>query len=155
MIRVWWIPQLGMNSEPFRASVETIAEGKRLYHTLAQYDLYQYKNKVKPDYSNIGGLEIFDEETKEWEEWQNEDGYTISEIDPNENKMVEKKSNQVLFFERYGLKAAKDIVEKCPEPMTIYDMSDKRYYTAKWYMPETAFYISDMKRLIESMENIE
>lgn len=152
MIRVWWIPQLGMNAEPFRANVETLAEGKRLYHTLAQYDLYQYENKVKPDYANIGGMEVFNEATKEWEEWTNEDGYTVGEIDPDENEIVEHKSNQAIFLERYGLKASKDIVEKCPDPMTIYDMADKRYYTANWHMPDTAFYIADMKRLIEFTE---
>ncbi|MBK7380618.1 MAG: hypothetical protein IPJ03_16805 [Ignavibacteriales bacterium] len=27
---------------------------------LAQYDLYQLKNKIKPDFCNAGGLEVYE-----------------------------------------------------------------------------------------------
>ena len=27
---------------------------------LADYDAFQYENKIKPDYSNVGGLQMFD-----------------------------------------------------------------------------------------------
>lgn len=51
------------------------------------YDIFQYKHNIKPDYSNASGLEMFNETTKKWEEWyDSETGYDIDEyIDNMEN----------------------------------------------------------------------
>ena len=40
---------------------------------LAAYDCFQYNNNVKPDYANAGGLQYFNEEYNEWEDWYFED----------------------------------------------------------------------------------
>jgi len=63
-IRVWWIPQIP--GECFRVDVDSINEGKRLMEILADYDLFQYDNNIKPDYSNAGGIEVL--EDGEWVE---------------------------------------------------------------------------------------
>lgn len=56
--RVWWIPQLPLRGEEaFQVTVPDVATGKLLCDTLANYDLYQYENKIKPDYSNTGGVQ--------------------------------------------------------------------------------------------------
>lgn len=54
--RVYWIPQVPM--EPFYAEVASYADGKRLEDILAQYDLFQFENRVKPDYCNAGGTQM-------------------------------------------------------------------------------------------------
>lgn len=82
-LQVWWIPQIPMNN-PFTVKVKTIEEAKLLLDTLARYDLYQYKNKIKPDYSNAGGLSIWSEDkdidgTPDWIDWEDEDGYDIDQ----------------------------------------------------------------------------
>lgn len=59
-IRVWWIPQVPMKA--FYVPVESIEQGKFLLDVLADYDLFQYENNVKPDYCNIGGLSVVDED---------------------------------------------------------------------------------------------
>ena len=41
---------------------------------LAAYDCFQYNHKVKPDYCNIGGLQQYDEDSGEWEDWLYDDG---------------------------------------------------------------------------------
>lgn len=69
-LRVWWIPQLGMD-DPFIVPVKSLNDAVLILKTLAQYDAFQYENKIKPDYSNTGGLEIF--EDGEWLEWYNEE----------------------------------------------------------------------------------
>ena len=68
-LRVWWIPQLGMEGEPFMVYVENLVEAKLLLNTLALYDLYQFDNKVKGDYSNVGDLSYWDEEEQDWFDW--------------------------------------------------------------------------------------
>ena len=45
---------------------------------LAEYDLFQFKNDIKPDYSNAGGLQVF--ENDDWSEWYSEDGWDIDEV---------------------------------------------------------------------------
>ena len=46
---------------------------------LADYDKFQFENNIKPDYSNAGGLEIF--ENGEWPDWYDE---ATGEDDPRE-----------------------------------------------------------------------
>lgn len=61
-LKVWWIPQVP--GRAFEISVSTEAEGRRLCSILADYDLFQYKWHIKPDYSNSGGVARF--EDGEW-----------------------------------------------------------------------------------------
>lgn len=66
LFRVWWIPQLGA-VEPFIIPVKTTEEAAKTLALLASYDLYQLDNHIKPDFSNAGGLEVF--EDGEWCDW--------------------------------------------------------------------------------------
>ena len=65
-LRVWWIPQI--TGEVFHVFVCSLEEAKNLLSVLADYDLFQYENKIKPDYCNAGGLHVF--EDGEWFEWE-------------------------------------------------------------------------------------
>ena len=76
-LRVWWIPQVPMGN-PFRVVVKNVDEAILLINTLGKYDLYQFENNIKPDYSNAGGLEVF--ENGEWSEYENEEGDQIDDI---------------------------------------------------------------------------
>jgi len=76
-LRVWWIPQLPMDNS-FYVEVKTIEEAKKTLDVLAKYDLFQLDNNIKPDFSNAGGLEVF--EDGEWSDWEDEDGNTIDDI---------------------------------------------------------------------------
>ncbi len=80
-LMVWWIPQVPMGA--FRVSVATLVEARLLLQTLASYDEFQWKNQIKPDYCNAGGLLVFDAEDKtdsingSWTDWHSEDGEDI------------------------------------------------------------------------------
>jgi hypothetical protein len=91
-LRVWWIPQVPMKA--FYVPVKTIAEAKLVLSTLADYDLFQWKNKIKPDYCNTGGLQIFNDDidgdgTADWEEWEDKEGNNIDNVDENGNTIEE------------------------------------------------------------------
>lgn len=87
-LRVWWIPQIPMTA--FRQEVNSLVEARLLLDTLAQYDLFQLENNVKPDYANAGGLEYYDEGMGEWSEWYDEsmgediDYFTLDELRQHE-----------------------------------------------------------------------
>lgn len=78
-LRVWWIPQVPMKA--FYVPVETVLDAKLVTDTLARYDAFQYENLIKPDYSNAGGLQMYDPADIQdgdiesgWTEWYSEDG---------------------------------------------------------------------------------
>ena len=88
-LEVWWIPQIPMKS--FRVRVSSPVEAKLLLDTLADYDKFRFDNKVKPDYSNVGGLCAFDAgdhtdgQGGSWITWYDDDGngiedYALSEL---------------------------------------------------------------------------
>ena len=70
--RVWWIPQVPM--QPFYYPVASIEEGVLLLKALAQYDIFQIENRVKPDCCNVGGLHMFDDEDNEWIDFFDDSG---------------------------------------------------------------------------------
>lgn len=82
-LQVWWIPQLPM--EPFCVPVDTVAMGVKILDVLADYDAFQLEHKIKPDYSNAGGLQRWREDNGEgipgWEDWYDEG---TGEDDPRE-----------------------------------------------------------------------
>ena len=60
--RVWWIPQTPM--KPFYVHVESASRGWWLCDVLAAYDAFRYEQRVNPDFSNGGGVEVM--EDGEW-----------------------------------------------------------------------------------------
>lgn len=81
---VWWIPQVPM--EPFTFAVPDFETGLLFLDVLAKYDLFQLEKRVKPDYSNTGGLRYRfvdrhnpNAEPGEWEEIDDGDEYDVIE----------------------------------------------------------------------------
>lgn len=70
IMRVWWIAQVGCSPTMY-VPVENEVEAKKILDTLSVYDMFQYKNKIKGDYANAGGIEIF--EDGEWCDWYIDD----------------------------------------------------------------------------------
>lgn len=80
-LRVWWIPQIPMKA--FRFPVPTLQAAKLLCNALAQYDLFQYKHNVKPDYDNAGGASWRHPELTggEWFDFDPEDDDECQEVE--------------------------------------------------------------------------
>ena len=76
-LRVWWIPQVGAISESFYVPVQSVEEGKKVLDMLAAYDAFQLQNRIKQDYSNAGGLQVYNPEIADYEDWylETEDDY--------------------------------------------------------------------------------
>ena len=78
-LQVWWIPQIP--GTPFEVDVESVEEAVKLLKILADYDI---EHQIKPDYSNVGGLQRWcdscdGEGTPGWEDWYDEE---TNEDDP-------------------------------------------------------------------------
>lgn len=69
-LRVWWIPQVP--GKPFYTNVSSVAEGVQLMDVLARYDAFQLVHRIKPDYSNAGGIEMKDADGQ-WSDWYDEE----------------------------------------------------------------------------------
>lgn len=70
-LRVKHIPQLP--GKPFEVQVDSIAEGHAVLDLLAYYDLFQFENRIKPDYANMGSLVRYVAEDQDWEDLDDED----------------------------------------------------------------------------------
>ena len=66
-MKVWWIPQVPM--KPFEVSISSVEEGVKILNVLADYDAFQFENKIKPDYANAGGLMVWELDDNEWVDW--------------------------------------------------------------------------------------
>ena len=73
-LRVWWMPQVPM--EAFTVPIPDIVTGRMLCDALAAYDAFQFEHNVKPDYSNAGGIQVYesDGESMGWFDVCDEDG---------------------------------------------------------------------------------
>lgn len=65
-LRVWWVPQAP--GVEFEVPVDNAEHGAIIMNVLAEYDAFQYINKIKPDYCNAGGLRVW--EGGEWMDWE-------------------------------------------------------------------------------------
>lgn len=62
----------------FTVDVASVEEGVKIMDVLADYDRFQFENKVKPDYCNTGGLNQWDKDsdgegTPGWCSWYDEE----------------------------------------------------------------------------------
>jgi hypothetical protein len=69
-LRVQHYPQIPCKA--FMVPVDSIPEAVQIMEILAEYDLFQYDNKIKSDYSNASVLMKWDEESGEWFDWDEE-----------------------------------------------------------------------------------
>lgn len=69
-LKLWWIPQVPMKA--FEVEIASLAEGVKLLDVLANYDIFQFENNVKPDYCNVGGIVMLEAESGEWVDWYDE-----------------------------------------------------------------------------------
>lgn len=71
--RVWHIPQVP--GKPFHVEIPDLVTAKIVIVALADYDLFQLRNRIKPDYANVSGLEVFDPDNEDdlWVEWCDEE----------------------------------------------------------------------------------
>ncbi len=84
--RVWHNCQVGAVRN-FYVEVDSIEQAWIILNTLWDYDLFQRKNRIKPDYANASGLEYFDEEEKDWCEWYDDYERDIKEHFEYEEKL--------------------------------------------------------------------
>lgn len=82
-LRVWHIPQVP--GKAFHVPVASPAEAKKVLAILASYDLFQYRNRIKPDYCNAAGLQVYEADDGDgkpgWCDWYDEEGLDIDETE--------------------------------------------------------------------------
>lgn len=76
-LRVCHYPQVPC--EPFIVEVESLEEARKASDMLANYDLFQFENRIKPDYANSTIVEQYDE-VDGWISWF-DDATGIDDLD--------------------------------------------------------------------------
>jgi hypothetical protein len=68
-MRVWHIPQIP--GKAFKVNVKDEVEARKIIDILSMYDQFQFQERIKGDFSNICGVEVFNNKSKEWEDYEN------------------------------------------------------------------------------------
>ena len=75
--RLWHIPQIPGKS--FKVESSNLEYLANLCDVLQRYDLFQYENNIKPNYANITGIEVW-EDNGEVYGWYALDDCEVSDI---------------------------------------------------------------------------
>jgi len=62
--KAWYIPQVPMKA--FEVERPTAVEAQAALGLLTDFSIFEFENKVKPDYYDAGGVVEWDEATQEW-----------------------------------------------------------------------------------------
>ena len=96
-LRVWHIPQVP--GKPFYVYADDIREAKKIMDILSAYDLFQLENRIKTDFTNASGVQMWDETEQEWIGWdiETEDDY-FDNVDEylSEDEELNKFSDELL-----------------------------------------------------------
>lgn len=65
------MPQVGEDAT-FYIPVKSVEEARKYMDILVAYDAFQYNHHIKLDYCNTGGLQVWDENEKDWCDWHGE-----------------------------------------------------------------------------------
>lgn len=61
---MWYIPQISMPA--FEREFDSLLDAANALELLTGFALFEYANKVKPDYSDAGGVLYFDSNEQDW-----------------------------------------------------------------------------------------
>jgi hypothetical protein len=75
--KAWYIPQVPMKA--FEREFDSLETASLVLNAVIDFSIFEFENKVKPDYSDAAGIAMWDEESGEWEdvddsEWERNDG---------------------------------------------------------------------------------
>lgn len=66
--RVWWVSQTP--GKAFKVKVRSVKEGKDLCKILGDYDKFQLKHNVRPDFVSTGGVQYrIEGDLDSWKDW--------------------------------------------------------------------------------------
>lgn len=75
-LRIAYIPQVP--GQPFYKEVASIKQALLIGKTLVDFSLFEYEQRVKPDYTDFIDLEELND--GEWEAWYNDEWQDFSEL---------------------------------------------------------------------------
>jgi len=62
--KAWYVPQVPMKA--FEVKCASAAEAHGALNLLTDFSIFEFENKVKPDYCDAGGVVEWDEAAQEW-----------------------------------------------------------------------------------------
>lgn len=66
--KVWYIPQIPMKA--FEYETDSLEVAKAVEEALEMFSCFEFQNNVKPDYSDAGGIQKWNEDDHEWWDWE-------------------------------------------------------------------------------------
>jgi hypothetical protein len=70
--KAWYIPQVPM--KPFEIEASTAAKAQTILNIIINFSIFEFENKVKPDYCDAGGVSEWNVGEQEWVDIEEMDG---------------------------------------------------------------------------------
>jgi hypothetical protein len=77
-LKVWYVPQIPM--EGFEVAVPDLRTAKLVLDALCAFSLFEFENRVKPDYADTGGVVRY-EEGDDGPEWFDVDECELESVE--------------------------------------------------------------------------
>lgn len=74
-LKVFYIPQMPMKA--FEVKVTSIAEGGRILDVIEQFSAFEFENRVKPDYCDMGGLVRYETDGEDGFDWYDVEDHEV------------------------------------------------------------------------------
>jgi hypothetical protein len=79
-IRVWYIPQVPMSAYEVDVPSRKLSEAVRIQDAIIGLSIFEYKNRVKPDYADAAGIVRYESDGEGGFEWYELDEEEIAEL---------------------------------------------------------------------------
>jgi len=65
--KMWYIPQVPM--KPFEVECETAEQAQDALDLITNFSIFEFENRVKPDYSDAGGVMVWESAYEDWSDY--------------------------------------------------------------------------------------
>lgn len=74
-LKVWYIPQVPMPH--FSVPAESLREAVKLLDAITSFSAFEFENRVKPDYSDAGGISRWESDGEGGYDWYDVDEFEL------------------------------------------------------------------------------
>ena len=78
-LRVYYIPQIPMRG--FEYDVPDLKSAVMVLDALSRFSLFEFENRVKPDYSDAGGVQRYEDDGEGGHDWFDVDDDELQNLD--------------------------------------------------------------------------
>lgn len=110
--KAWYIPQIPMKA--FEVERDTAAEAKAALDLITDFSIFEYDNKIKPDYADVGGVMEWDDAESDWIDYEPDEPESTACHNGNEDCYGGNLCFECWHNDRVGVQQCDHVDMSCP-----------------------------------------